>query len=80
MKFGLQISLIYQRKKVGFTLQIIISGNCYKNSPIESFWGTLKNELDHHRRYQSRFRAIKEITEFIEVFYNRQRVQKKLAA
>lgn len=24
-------------------------GNCYDNPPMESFWGTLKNELVHHR-------------------------------
>ena len=36
-------------------------------------WGTLKNELVHHRRYDTREQARREITEFIEVFYNRQR-------
>jgi hypothetical protein len=29
-------------------------GNCYDNAPIESFWGVLKNELVHHRRYETR--------------------------
>lgn len=53
-------------------------GNCYDNAPMESFWGTLKNELVHHIRYISRQEAIKEITEYIEVFYNRQRRQKRL--
>ena len=48
-------------------------GNCYDNAPMESFWGTLKTELVHHRRYESRTRAIREITEYIEIFYNRQR-------
>jgi putative transposase len=45
--------------------------DCYDNAPIESFWGTLKNELIHHRRYKTREQAIREITEYIEVFYNR---------
>ena len=53
-------------------------GNCYDNAPIESFWGTLKNELVYHRDYQSRKEAIREITEYIEIFYNRQRIQKRL--
>lgn len=53
-------------------------GNCYDNAPIESFWGTLKNELVYHRDYQTRERAISEIVVYIEVFYNRQRAQKKL--
>jgi putative transposase len=53
-------------------------GNCYDNAPIESFWGVLKNELIHHRRYSSRQEAIQEITEYIEIFYNRQRRQERL--
>ena len=53
-------------------------GNCYDNAPMESFWGTLKQELVHHRHYASRREAIQEITEYIEIFYNRQRLQAKL--
>ena len=53
-------------------------GNCYDNAPMESFWGTLKNELIHHHHYRTREEAIKEITEYIEVFYNRQRRQARL--
>ena len=45
---------------------------------MESFWGTLKNELVHHRRYRTRAQAIQEITEYIEIFYNRQRKQARL--
>jgi transposase InsO family protein len=53
-------------------------GNCYDNAPMESFWGTMKNELVHHRRYSTRQEAITEIVEYIEVFYNRKRRQKRL--
>jgi len=53
-------------------------GDCYDNTPMESFWGTLKNELVHHCRYKTREEAIREITEYIEVFYNRQRRQARL--
>jgi len=53
-------------------------GNCYYNAPMESFWGMLKSELIHHRRYKTRQEAIREITEHIEVFYNRQRRQRRL--
>ena len=53
-------------------------GNCYDNAPMESFWGTLKNELTHHKKYKSREEAIKDIKEYIEIFYNRQRIQEKL--
>lgn len=53
-------------------------GNCHDNAPMESFWGTLKQELVHHRRYRSRQEAMEEITEYIEIFYNRQRRQARL--
>jgi putative transposase len=53
-------------------------GNCYDNAPMESFWGTLKNELVYHQRYLTREQAIREITEYIEIFYNRQRRQARL--
>ncbi len=53
-------------------------GNCYDNAPMESFWGTLKNELVYHQHYSTREQAIREIAEYIEIFYNRQRRQKRL--
>jgi len=53
-------------------------GNCYDNAPMESFWGTMKNELIYHHHYATREQAIRAITEYIEVFYNRQRRQKRL--
>lgn len=63
-----------------FKMQVSMSrkGNCYDNAPMESFWGTLKNELTHHRHYVTRQEAIQEINEYIEIFYNRQRLQKRL--
>lgn len=70
----------YQRLVSQFGMQASMSrrGNCYDNAPIESFWGTLKNELVHHRRYRTRAEAIQEITEYIEIFYNRYRRHSKL--
>ena len=53
-------------------------GNCFDNAPMESFWGTLKQELVHHRHYRSRREAMDDITEYIEIFYNRQRLQSRL--
>ena len=70
----------YQKllSQLGMTASMSRRGNCYDNAPMESFWGTLKNELVHHRRYMTRDEAIQEITEYIEVFYNRERRQKRL--
>jgi transposase InsO family protein len=70
----------YRRLMDQFKMRASMSrkGDCYDNAPMESFWGTLKNELIHHRRYKTREQAIGEITEYIEVFYNRQRRQARL--
>lgn len=70
----------YRSLLAQFGLEVSMSGkgNCYDNAPMESFWGILKQELIHHRHYRSRREAMAEITEYIEVFYNRQRIQKKL--
>ena len=65
-------------KQFGMIASMSRKGNCYDNAPMESFWGTLKSELVHHCRYKSRQEAIQDITEYIEVFYNRQRRQKRL--
>jgi putative transposase len=45
---------------------------------MESFWGSLKNELLHHQRYETRADAEAAITEYIEIFYNRQRRHSRL--
>jgi len=70
----------YRRLVDQFNMKASMSrkGDCYDNAPMESFWGTLKNELVHHSRYKTREQAIQEITEYIEVFYNRQRRQARL--
>ena len=57
----------------GFICSMSRKGNCWDNAPSESFFHTLKTELTHHRRYQTRVEAKQEIFEYIEVFYNRQR-------
>jgi putative transposase len=63
-----------------FGLQVSMSstGNCFDNAPMEGFWGILKQELIYQRHYMSRQEAIRDITEYIEIFYNRQRIQAEL--
>jgi len=53
-------------------------GNCYDNAPMESLWGSLKNEMIHHQRYATRANAAASIKEYIEIFYNRQRRHSRL--
>jgi transposase InsO family protein len=50
------------------------------NTPMESFWGTLKTELIYHRKYTLRNQAETEIRQYIEIFYNRQRILKRLVS
>jgi putative transposase len=70
----------YRKLLVQFKMTVSMSrkGNCYDNAPMESFWGTLKNELIYHNRYATRREAMKEVKEYIEIFYNRQRKQARL--
>ncbi|MFQ5929583.1 MAG: IS3 family transposase [Acidobacteriota bacterium] len=53
-------------------------GNCYDNAVVESFFSSLKNELVHGRDYHTREEARTEIFEYIELFYNRQRIHQSL--
>jgi putative transposase len=62
-------------RKFGLEASMNERGNCFDNAPMESFWAILKLELIHHRHYRSRREAIEDITEYIEIFYNRQRLQ-----
>lgn len=62
----------------GITQSMSRKGNCYDNAVAESFFSTLKNEMVHHRDFMNREQARREIFEFIEVFYNRQRLHQSL--
>ena len=53
-------------------------GDCWDNSVAESFFSTLKKELIYHVKLETRDRARQEIFDFIEVFYNRQRIHSYL--
>lgn len=53
-------------------------GDCYDNAPVESFWATLKNELMVGKAFATREQARAAIFEYIEVFYNRERIHSSL--
>ena len=53
-------------------------GNCWDNSPSEAFFSSLKTELMGGKAFQSRRQAQAEIFEYMEVFYNRQRLHSSL--
>jgi transposase InsO family protein len=51
---------------------------CWDNAVAESWFATLKNELIYRRSWPTRAAAQRAIFEFIEVFYNRQRLHSSL--
>jgi transposase InsO family protein len=53
-------------------------GDCYDNAVAESFFSTVKNELAVEPPYASRREAQTALFEYIEVFYNRQRIHQTL--
>ena len=65
-------------KKYGMLRSMSAKGNCYDNAVAESFFSSLKNEIVHHRNYQTRDEARTEIFEYIELFYNRKRLHQSL--
>ncbi|WP_339910567.1 IS3 family transposase [Symmachiella dynata] len=62
----------------GITCSMSRKGNCWDNAVMESFFATLKKELIHHERYETRSAAWLSIFEYIEVFYNPQRLHSTL--
>lgn len=61
-------------KQHGIRQSMSRKGNCWDNSVSESFFHTLKTELVHQQTYQSRDQAKQAVFEYIEVFYNRERL------
>ena len=53
-------------------------GNCLDNAPMESFFASLKTAWVHEARFRTRAEARAAVFEYIEVFYNRQRLHSAL--
>jgi putative transposase len=53
-------------------------GDCYDNAVVESFFSSLKNELTWHRAFATRDEARGAIFDYIELFYNRERIHETL--
>ena len=64
--------------KHGFICSMSGKGNCYDNAVMESFYHTLKIELVYGQRYRTRREAQMAIFDYIEIFYNRQRLHSSL--
>lgn len=68
-------SAAYQRllEEAGFTPSMSRVGDCWDNAVVESFFATLTKELLVDGLFDSRLQASRELFEFIEIWYNRQR-------
>ncbi len=71
-----EYQLLLQRRGIQSSMSRV--GDCWDNAVAESFFATLKTELVHDRRYATRQEAKADVFEYIEVFYNRQRLHSSL--
>lgn len=65
-------------KKHHVTCSMSRKGNCWDNAPMESFFATLKKELVHQQKFETRTQARQSLFEYIETFYNRVRLHSAL--
>jgi transposase InsO family protein len=70
----------YQTRLAGLDMICSMSGkgNCYDNAVAESFWATLKRELVDDRKWETRAELNTALFEYIEIFYNRDRLHSTL--
>lgn len=64
--------------ELGIEVSMSRKGNCWDNAVAESFFATLKTELIHGRDWNSRIELRAAVFEYIEIFYNRQRLHSTL--
>jgi putative transposase len=65
-------------EKLGFKQSMSRKGDCWDNAVAESFFGSLKTELIYNRKYLNISEARRDIFDYVEVFYNRERLHSTL--
>lgn len=65
-------------KKYGFRASMSGKGNCFDNAVVETFFHSLKVELVHDVKFETRETAKSEIFNYLEIFYNRYRLHSTL--
>jgi transposase InsO family protein len=77
---GLYRSALYRGGVLAHGARLSMSGkgNPYDNAVVESFFSSLKNELVHHESFETREHARIAVFDYIEIFYNRQRLHASL--
>lgn len=61
-------------RKYGIVQSMSRKGDCWDNAVSESFFHSLKTELVYHENFKTKAQANEMIFEYIEIFYNRQRL------
>lgn len=71
---------VYQQRlrELGLTASMSRQGNCFDNAVAESFFSSLKNELVYDADFRSIEQARAEVFDYIEAFYNRNRMHQSL--
>jgi putative transposase len=64
--------------KHGISVSMSRKGNCWDNAVAESFFSTIKTELIRGQRWSGRLQLRSAVFEYIEIFYNRQRLHSSL--
>jgi putative transposase len=62
----------------GITVSMSRKGDCWDNAMMESFWGTVKTECVEHHVFTTYQEACATLFDYLEVFYNRQRLHSSL--
>jgi putative transposase len=65
-------------ERQGITQSMSRRGNCLDNAPMESVFASLKVEHVHQAHYRTRDEARTALFDYLEVFYNRQRLHSGL--
>jgi putative transposase len=61
-------------KSHGFICSMSRKGDCWDNAPMEAFWGKMKTEWLAGRKFKTLAEAKAAVFEYVEIFYNRQRI------
>jgi putative transposase len=74
-------SLVFTRRcrAVGIDVSMGSRGDCFDNSPHESFHASLKKDLIRRRSWPTKAEARTAVFEYVEAFYNRRRRHSRLA-
>src|ERR1700688_3813632 len=65
-------------KEMGIIVSMSRKGNCWDNAVMERFFGSLKSERTDSENYLTREQAKADVIDYIEMFYNSQRLHSTL--